>query len=179
MRWIAFFLRWVAGLAVAILGSGILAVNLFYLLFAPLTAYLSFFLISLFHRAATLDGMFITVGSQVIELIPACVAASAYLLLALLILLTRGISLKKGLLMFVVGSVFILVANVIRIEVLVALLLTKQVNYFETLHLLFWKILASVYVVGVWIVLCRWFHIKTIPLYSDIIFLCRTASRNK
>ena len=113
----------------------------------------------------------ILAGNHVIELIPACVAASAYLLLALLILLTRNISLKKGFMLFFMGSALILLANVIRIEVLTALLLSKGINYFETLHLFFWKILASVYAAGVWIALCRWFDVKEIPVYSDVLYL--------
>ena len=71
-------------------------------------------------------------------------------------------------LMFVVGSVLILIANVLRIEILTSLLLTKQVNYFETLHLLIWKVMSSAYVVVVWIVLCKLFSVKTIPVYSDL-----------
>ncbi len=162
------FLRLLSAIVLAVVGSGVLPANLFYFLFSPLTVYLSYGLLSLVHGSVTLDGHVIMVGSQAVELIPACVAASAYLLLALLILLTRGISLRKGMLMFVVGSVLILIANVLRIEILTSLLLTKQVNYFETLHLLIWKVMSSAYVVVVWIVLCKLFSVKTIPVYSDL-----------
>lgn len=165
------FLRLVSAIVVAVLGSGILPFSLFYFVFAPLTIYASFFVISLLHGPAVLQGHFISVGDQVIELIPACIAASAYLLFVLLILLTHGISMKKGIWMFVVGSLLILAGNVIRIEVLTSLLLSKQVNYFATLHLLLWKVLSSVYVVMIWIILCKIFSVKGIPVYSDLHYL--------
>lgn len=165
-------------LLLALTGSGLLGFNIFYVIFSWWTVKLSLVVFSLLHGPVISLGNVFIVGGKVIELIPACVAASAYLLLALLIVLTRGISFKKGITLFFVGSVLILLANVIRIEVLVTLLLGKGVNYFEQLHLLFWKVLASVYVAGVWILLCKWFHIKEIPVYSDVNFLLRQFKRS-
>ncbi len=148
--------------------------NLFSLIFTPLTIYPAAFFLSLFTDT-TLHGKILTAGTTPIEFIPACIAASAYLLLALLILLTKDISLKKGIAIFLLGSLLILIGNLIRIEVLIYLLLTKNINYFQQLHLLFWKILSSVYVVGIWILLTWLFHIKTIPFYSDFQTLHKRA----
>jgi len=162
------WIRLLIGLVVALLGSGVLGFSIFYIIFSWWTVRLSSVMFQLFHDSVAAVGNVFVVENQVIELIPACVAASAYLLLALLIVLTRGMSFKKGLTLFFVGSVLILVANVIRIEILVALLLKSDVNYFEQLHLFFWKVLASVYVAGVWIFLSKKFKVKEIPVYSDI-----------
>ncbi len=170
--------RLIAALILAVSGSGIIDFNVFYIVFSWWTIKLSYLLMNLFHGAIYAGGNIIVVGKNVIELIPACVAASAYLLLALLILFTRGISLKKGLMLFLIGSVLILVANVIRIEILTALLLNNGVNYFEALHLFFWKILSSVYVAAVWIFLCWWFQIKEIPVYSDFIALRHLSKKH-
>ena len=149
-------------------GAGVIGVNVFYVVFSWWTIQLSFWLLRFFYEDALLFGNVIVVGKRVIELIPACIAAGAYLLLALLILFTKGISLRKGIVLFFVGSVLILLANVIRIDILIALLLNDGVNYFEKLHLLFWKVLSSIYVAGVWIFLSWWFKIKGIPVYSDV-----------
>lgn len=70
--------------------------------------------------------------------------------------------------MFLLGSLIILIANIIRIEALIIILLKGGQNYFETLHLFIWKILSSVFVAGVWIFLIKKFKIKSVPLISDI-----------
>jgi exosortase/archaeosortase family protein len=165
-------------LGLRVLGAMVLVIlpliefDVFYHVFSWLTVMGSFLLISLFH-GGSVHGMMISVGGHLVELIPACIASAAYVLLVLLVLLTKGISLKKGVWMFVVGSLLILMGNIIRIEVLVMLLLGDGVNYFETLHILMWKIVSSVYVVGVWIFLSWKFKVKTIPVWSDVEMLLK------
>lgn len=160
-----------SALALALVGSGALGFNIFFIIFSWWTIQLSAVLISLLHGTTFLDGNLLYVQGKLIEFIPACIAAGAYLLLALLIVLTRGMTLKKGLYLFFFGSLLILVANVIRIEILVALLLKEGVNYFETLHLLIWKVVSSVYVAAVWIFLCWKFKVREIPVWSDLVAL--------
>lgn len=165
------FMRVLAAILLTLFGGGVLGFNLFYVLFSWWTVQLSFFVISLFHSGATFMGTMISVGQHSIEIIPACVAASAYLLLALLILLTQGISFRKGMTLFLLGSVLILLANVARIEVLVALLVKGGKNYFETLHLFLWTVVSSMYVAGVWLFLCWRYKVRSIPVYSDLVAL--------
>ena len=162
-------LRLIGAVLLAIFGSGVVGFNVFYGLFSWITVGLSYFVVGIFH-SGVLEGNTLLVSGEIIEFVPACIAASAYLLLGLLILLTRGISFLKGVLLFVVGSLLILVGNVVRIEILVSFLLSG-VNYFETLHLLFWKILSSVYVVLVWVFLSWLFKVKEIPVYGDLKYL--------
>src|SRR3989344_1740611 len=146
-------LRLLSALAITLLGSGI-TYNIFHPFLSWITIHSSHAIAALFH-AATLQGNMLTVNGQAIEFIPACIATAAYLLLAILILLTKDISLNKGISMFLIGSALILAANLIRIEALIAILLAKGANYFESLHLFTWKFLASLYVAGAWILLCK------------------------
>ncbi|HLD15415.1 MAG TPA: pacearchaeosortase [Candidatus Nanoarchaeia archaeon] len=140
--------------------------KIFYFVFIPLTLYLSYFSLKLFYNPVLIDNSIFIKGNELV-FVEACAALSAYLLLALLILLTKNINLKKSLKIFFVGSLLILAMNLIRIDVLIIVLIEKGVNYFETLHLFFWKILSSVYVALVWIFMTYKFKVKEIPVVDD------------
>lgn len=159
--WVLGF-RWLSALFLAIFYP------VFYLVFSPLTLWASYGFLRLFTDA-TLQGTTIFAGATRLVFVPACTAASAYLLLALLILLTRGISLRQGALLFLLGSGLIFAANIIRIQVLFYLLFHVGKNYFDTLHLLIWKVLSSVYVAGVWIFLTWKFKIRGTPVVDDFL----------
>lgn len=164
--------RWLSALLLAIFYP------LYYFLFSPLTLWLSYGLLRLFLQA-TLEGTTILAGGRSLTFIPACTAASAYLLLTILILLTRGISFRLRVKLFLLGSLLILVANIIRIEFLFYLLYYVGKNYFETLHLLIWKVLSSVYVACVWIYLTWKYKIEGIPLYSDFQYILKHLQRKR
>ncbi len=106
-----------------------------------------------------------------LEFAPACVATPAYYLLALMIILTRDIRLKQGISMFLLGSLLIFLMNIIRIDFLLIILAEFNENLFNKFHLLFWHIVSSIYVAGVWIFLTYKFKIKNIPIYSDLKYL--------
>lgn len=142
--------------------------QLLYKILIPITLYPSFYLIKLLGYSATLSGLQILANSHELTFIPACAAASAYILLGVLILLTKDIQLKTGLKMFLLGSLIILIANIIRIDSLIIILFEGGKNYFDTLHLFIWKILSSIFVAVVWIYLVKKFKIKNIPIISDI-----------
>ncbi len=82
------FLRYTIMLLLAIPGLWI-----FYTIFTPLTVYPIYFLLNLFF-GATLSGNIVLVNNLPIEIIGACVAASAYYLLLILNLSTPNIVLK-------------------------------------------------------------------------------------
>ena len=69
--------------------------------------------------------------------------------------------------MFLLGSFLIFLMNLIRIFILIDVLVKSQ-EVFPLMHDLFWSILASIYVVLIWIFLIYVFNIKTIPIYSDV-----------
>ena len=141
--------------------------------FSPLivsfSAYLSY--LSLIPFGADLNGNIISIGTKAINYIEACAAVGAYVFLVLLILFTRGIDFRKGVKMFLVGALLILVANIIRIDVLAYLLVKNNVNLFLTLHMLTWKILSGIYVAFIWIFLVKKFNVKGIPIVSDFNYL--------
>ncbi len=113
------------------------------------------------------------IKGQVIEMVPACIALSAYLLLSILILSTKNLRLRKTLKLFTYGVLAILIINVIRIDLLIYMLLFMGSRLFESVHLLFWKFLSGIVVVIVWIYLTRKYNIREIPIYSDIKYLIR------
>lgn len=144
----------------------ILGIKIFYPIISPLTFYLSYF--SLFLLKPTLiNNTTFLINSHTLKFIPSCAAASAYLLLTLLILLTKDINFKKGAKLFLLGSLIILGINTIRIDFLIYILLEYGSDLFNTLHTFIWKIVSSVFVAALWIGLSFLFKIKTIPVYSD------------
>ena len=159
-------IRWISALLLAVFYP------LFYVVFSPPTLWVSYGILQFFLEA-TLTGTTILAGGKTLLFVPACTAASAYLLLALLILLTRGISFKTGVKLFLLGSLLIFAANIVRIQFLFYLLFTVGKNYFETLHLLIWKVLSSAYVAVVWIFLTWKFKLKETPLVSDFQYILK------
>ena len=143
----------------------VFGLKIVYFFISSLTFKLSYWSLWYYHPKLISDASFIIQNNK-LNFIPACTAASAYLLLALLTLTTK-IEFKKAGKIFLLGSLLILVANIIRIDMLIITLIEFGSKAFETIHLVFWKILSSIYVVLVWIFLTKWFKIQNIPMYSD------------
>ncbi len=140
--------------------------TIFYTIFSPLTVYITYYILKIFTNP-TLTSSTITFNSHSFTFIPACTAASAYLLLTILILTTRKIKPLIRLKMFLMGSISILTLNIARILILM-LAYNVSETFFNTLHLLFWHILSTVFVVLIWLALIKIYKIKSIPIYSDI-----------
>lgn len=145
---------------------GILGVKLFYPIISPLTFYLSYYSL-FFLKPVLINNISFTISDQTLKFIPSCAAASAYLLLALLILLTKDINFKKGVKLFLIGSSIILLVNILRIDFLAYVLLKYGSNLFDTLHNVIWRVISSTFVVTLWLGLSYAAKIKTIPIYSD------------
>ena len=144
-----------------------LSYPVFYFVFSPLTIFSTFFLLDPFFQV-TLVGSSILFDSVAFTFIPACTAASAYILLGVLILLTRNIGFRKGLQMFFIGSGAILVMNIVRIISLMWVRLNLGQNYFDAVHVLMWYGVSTLFVFLVWVLLNKWYQIKEVPVYSDI-----------
>lgn len=155
-------------LIIRVLIAIIIPYQIFYYLFKPVTIVLSEVGLRILGYSTVVVNDYILVNDALFEFIPACIAGSAYYLLILLILFTKDINFVLGLKMFISGALLILGFNVLRIIIIVLVLLEYGVNYFEAIHLLFWTLFASVFVVIIWIFLTKWFNVKTIPVYSDI-----------
>lgn len=157
----------------------IFGLKIIYFLISTTTFKLSYLSLFYYSPAIASTTSFI-IENHKLNFIPACTAASAYLLLALL-LLTTNIKFKKALKVFLLGSLFILIANIVRIDILIITLIEYGSKAFDTIHLFFWKILSTIYVVLLWIFLTKFFKIKEIPIYSDFkrILTLYKKSKNK
>jgi exosortase/archaeosortase family protein len=140
---------------------------LFYVILAPITLYLSYFILNLFYDTI-LIGSSIGVNGLGFKFIEACVAPAAYYLLFVLIIGLKDLDWKSGLKMFFYGSLLILAMNVLRIIILIVLDVEFGKSYFDAVHLVFWTFLSGLYVALVWIFLVKRFRVRKIPFYSDL-----------
>lgn len=144
-------------------------ISIFLFLFTKITIYGSY--LSLIFYNPVIDGINLLIGDQVFIFVEACIAALAYMLLWVLIMLTKGVILPIRIKMFLFGSLLIYLMNIIRIFVLINISINLGLNWFEKIHLVFWDFTASIFVAFVWIFLINFYKIKTIPIYSDLEYL--------
>lgn len=147
------------------------SIGLIYKIFTGVTIYSVVVLLRLFFEEVVVSGKIIIVGLSFIEIAPACVAGSAYLLLLILNLsvdMDWRKRVKSTLLSF--GVLFVL--NVLRIVLLTSLYVNENV-FFDFTHKLFWYGLSTVFVVGIWFFVVKVFSIKKIPVYSDVKYLLK------
>lgn len=155
------YIRYLAALIVA------LSYNLFSMLLSPLTVFVSASFLPLFYDTIQV-GNTITIHAVPFVFIPACTATLAYIFLAELLLVTRGISFYMGSRMFLLGCLGIFVMNIARIIFLITLYFSFGENYFDAVHIFFWQVVSTVFVAVIWILLVERYKIKTIPIYSDM-----------
>lgn len=142
------------------------AFDWFYVVLSPLTLYPSYWILNLYSDA-TLTGSKIITSNYYLNFVDACIAAAAYFLLALLVLFTDKIRFRERVYMFLLGSLMILSFNIIRIEILFYVLLNYGSNIFQSIHLIFWKFLSTIFVFLTWIFLIKKFRVKAVPVLSD------------
>lgn len=130
------------------------------------TKLVSFFL-NLISQATAIENTIIF-QDVIVELIPACIAVSAYFLLLILIFSTPEITSRNRVSIIIFSISALLILNTIRI---VFLTLINQSIYYELMHMVFWYLLSTAFVVGIWFIIIKIFKIKTIPFYSDFKFL--------
>lgn len=142
------------------------AINLpfFYLIFRPITFYLFSLILSFFYKIS-IEGNFIFFDSFSLELVDACIAGSAYLLLLVLNLLTPKISILKRIFLFLFCSLSFLFVNLVRLLVSV-FILKKGITFFKITHWIFW-FMSIIFVVAIWFFSIKLFKVKEIPFYSD------------
>jgi len=151
---------------------------IFYLIFTPLTIYPLFLLFKIyFSDVVLLNSSFKIFNQFLINIIPACVAGSAYYLLFFINLSIPKISFKKRFKMILFSFSFLLILNIIRIFILTLIFVSKN-SSFESIHKLFWYAGATFFVVLIWFVEIKLFKIKEIPVYSDLNYLIKKIKRN-
>ena len=129
-----------------------------------LTAYPLNFILNLFS-ASTLNGSFLLIGKNTIELIPACIAVSAYVFLLILNLATpmpAKIRIKS--LIFSLVSLFVI--NILRLIILSSLFIGSYAS-FDIVHKFTWYFLSILIVIALWFSSVKLFKIRNIPVYSD------------
>lgn len=162
-------MKYESGLIIRVLLAlllAILPIDLFYLILLKPTLQASALFLSPYNPTITNDGLII--NQVMLRFIPACIATLAYMLLALLILLTKGLNIKKRIALFLTGSFFIFIANIIRVDALIYIYFEYGQDLFNKLHLFIWDILSSIFVAALWIFLTYAFKLKSIPAYDDI-----------
>ncbi len=142
---------------------------LFYLLLTPLTLYPVYFILHLFTDAV-LSGSTILLSGKALEIIPACIAGSAYYLLLILNLSVPNIKFPRRIKMILISFLSLLLLNILRI-LLMSILFISGSAIFEFVHLIFWYAISIIFVVAIWFAEVKIFKIKSVPFYSDIQFL--------
>ncbi len=153
----------------------VISLPIIYKILTPLTVYFVAGLLKIFYQVF-ISGDIITIFPKtIIQIIPACVAGSAYLLL-LILNLTVAMKWKTRIysILFSVSLLFIL--NILRIFIL-TILLINNFQFFDFTHKLFWYVLSTVFVVGIWLLTVKIFSIKEIPAYSDIKYLIKNIKK--
>jgi exosortase/archaeosortase family protein len=161
-RVIGLFARY---LALLILGIGNL--YLFYKILTPLTIRTISVILNIFSPVTVSDNI-IRFNGILIEIIPACVAGAAFFLLLFLILSSAEIKPGKRSLLIILSMLFLFILNILRI---ILLAFVSRSDYFGTAHWISWHILSTIFVVGIWFALVKIYKIKSIPVYSDVLYL--------
>lgn len=157
--------------------TGIFNTAIFYFIFTFITIYPVYLLLKLFFDTSLLYNI-IFVSSFPIEIIGTCIAGSAYYLLFMLNLSTRGIKLGKRIKFLLFSFLLLLIINILRIFLL-AVLFVSGVSFFFFIHKLFWYVGSTIFVVGIWFLSVKLFKVKEIPFYSDVTFLLHSGKNAK
>ncbi|MBU0958012.1 MAG: pacearchaeosortase [Nanoarchaeota archaeon] len=153
-----------------------------YLIFTPLTIYLTKYLLQLFYEVL-LVGNILFIGEHSIEIIEACVAGAAYFLLIALNFATP-MKLSQRIKSIIFSTALFFVINVLRI-VIFSVLIINSFKYFDLTHMIFWYFLSTVFIVLIWFITVKIYKIKDIPAYTDIKYLysnslfAKNSTKNK
>ena len=147
-----------------------------YKVFTLLTIYPVAYLLKLFYNVLIFENT-LFINSQIIQIIPACVAGSAYLLLLILNLATP-MNFKKRIYSILTSFAILLLLNILRIFFL-SIFYLENLPFFDFTHKLFWYALSTIFVVGIWFAEVKLFKIKEIPFYSDMKLLYENSFLKK
>jgi len=137
----------------------------FYLILRPLTIHFSAFLLNLFYDVLVTQDFLIINLTLPIQIVSACVAGSAYLLL-LILNLSVPMKPKKRAYSIAFSFVLLFFVNVLRILVF-SILHINNFRFFDLAHKFTWYFLSTLFVVTIWFFSVKIFKIKKIPFYSD------------
>lgn len=154
----------------------VLSISVIYRIFAIATVFPVFFVlkllfgnVSLVFNPNILNQIIIIQGKTIIELIPACIAGSAYLFL-LALNLTVPMERKKRIFSITMSILIFLGINILRIVVFSAIY-HLQYPYLDFTHKLFWYLLSTIFVIGIWFFVVKIYSINEIPVLTDLKFI--------
>jgi exosortase/archaeosortase family protein len=149
----------------------IIGVRIFHFIFEPVTVYPSFYLFKIFYETNLSGNLLTFTGSLIsLEIIGACIAGSAYLLLTILNLSTPNIKIKKRLKVLGFAFILFLFLNILRIF-FIGVLFIENISWAAWAHEIFWYIGSVILVVFIWFLEVEKYKIKEIPFYSDLKFI--------
>lgn len=145
--------------------------KIIYLIFEPLTKYPVFFLFNFFYDAYLSGNVINFRGYPIaLEIIGACIAGSAYLLLFILNLSTPNIKFNKRIKLLGLSFLVFLLFNILRIF-FIGILFLNNSSLAELIHKFLWYFGSIALILIIWFYQVRKFNIKEIPFYSDIKFI--------
>ena len=156
---------------------GILGLNIFYMIFLPLTKLPVFWILSAFYPAI-MNQNNIFIGSKVIEIVGACVAGSAYYFLMMLNLAIPDIKVKRRLYMIGLSFSIFLIINILRI-ILLSFMYIEESQVFDVTHKILWYLGSTLFVVVIWFFIVYRFDVKKIPFISDLKFIYEKSNIHK
>ncbi|MDP1728979.1 MAG: pacearchaeosortase [archaeon] len=139
--------------------------TLFYNLLFIFTIYPLNFILNIFLNSS-LENNLIIIGNKIIEIIPACVAVSAYVFLFILNISTP-MSIKTRIKSLSFAFFSLLLVNILRLAILSYLFISGY-SAFDVVHKFTWYFLSIILVIVIWFSSVKLFKIKNIPVYTDI-----------
>ena len=176
LQWCKKQMNYYASLGLRLLTPLIITYSVLEKIFYPLTIYIPYYILNLLKVKTFIFQPYLITSSSYIRVSDACAVISAYFLLLILVIITKDISLKKRIKIFMFGSIIILTINLARILSLIYILENYGFNAFQQTHDFLWLILGSVLVAFTWIFLIKHYKVKSIPIYSDIKYLLKQVT---
>ena len=150
---------------------------LIYKIFTPLTVYITAKLLDIFYTVSVFGIKIMINQAKVIQLTPACIAGSAFILLLILNLFV-AMKPKQRVYSILLSFALLLLLNVLRIVIL-AILFVNDFKYFHLTHKLIWYVLSTIFVAGIWILTIKLLSIKQIPIVSDVKSIMSSIKKKK
>lgn len=151
------------------------ALPLFHKIFSPITISPVVGILKLFYQVSLNENTIIINDLTVIQIIPACIAGSAYLLY-LILNLSMKIETKKRIYSIITAFLLLLILNISRI-ILFAVLLVNNFQFFDFAHKIFWYGLSTILVIIIWFFVVKIFSIKEIPIFSDVKYILKNLKK--
>lgn len=153
----------------------VLNLNLIYKIFTPLTIYSVSFLLRLIYPISV-SGINIFINKTVmVEIVPACIAGAAYLLLLILNLFVP-MKPKQRIYSILLSLGLLFLFNTLRIFIF-SILLVNNFKFFDLTHKIFWYAISIIFVIGIWFLIVKLFKIKQTPIVSDVKYIFKRVKK--